>query len=370
MARRAANHRCAFALSRLMNRSLMPLAGLYGAGARLRRKAFQQGWLKSRRLTRPVISVGNLTIGGSGKTPLVAQVAEILLRNGHKPAILTRGYRRERGPDLIALEPKPKRNPDARTAGDEPALLARALPQVPIVICANRFRAGRLAEERFGVDVHILDDGFQHLALERDVDLVTVDVTQDVLHDAVLPAGRLREPVSALARADVIVLTRVEIQDPGPTEKLVKEINSSAPIFRCGTGLRGLIDAGSGDAIEAATYRGRPVCAFCAIGNPLAFFSNLRRWGFNPVAEVAFRDHHVYTTEDVQRMNRAAREKGAGAFLTTEKDLMNLQPQLEFRLPVLACAIRAEISEAEKFEQVLLAGIERKQVRSKDAPRP
>jgi tetraacyldisaccharide 4'-kinase len=352
-----------------MNRSLMPLAGLYSAGARLRRRAFQQGWLKSRRLSRPVISVGNLTVGGSGKTPLVAQVAEILLRHGYNPAILTRGYGRERGADLIAMEPEPERNPDARTTGDEPALLARALPQVPIVICADRFHAGQLAEERFGADVHILDDGFQHFALERDVDLVAIDVTQEVLHGAVLPAGRLREPVSALARADVIVLTRVEIQDPAPIEKKVKEIHASASIFRCATGLHGLVDASSRQKFEPRDYRNRPVCAFCAIGNPSAFFSDLRRWGFNPVAEIAFRDHHACTPQDVLGLNSVAGVKGAVAFLTTEKDLMNLQPQLEFRLPVLACLIRAEISDAEKFEQVLLAGIERKQVGSKAVPR-
>jgi tetraacyldisaccharide 4'-kinase len=369
MARHAAAYRCALALSRLMNRSLMPFAGLYGAGTRLRRRAFQQGWLKSRRLSRPVISVGNLTVGGSGKTPLVALVAEILLRNGHKPAILTRGYGRDHGSDLIALEPQPERAPDARTTGDEPTLLARVLPQVPVIISADRFRAGQLAEKRFGVDVHILDDGFQHFALERDIDLVAIDVTQDVLHDAVLPAGRLREPVSALARADLIVLTRTEIRDPGPIEKQVKVINSRAPVFGCVTGLRGLVDAGSGKTIEAEIYRGRPVCAFCAIGNPAAFFSDLRRWGFNPVAEATFRDHHVYTPEDVQRINRAAIDKGATAFLTTEKDLMNLQVQTVFELPVLACAIQAKISEAEEFEQVLVAGIERKQVGSKVVPR-
>jgi tetraacyldisaccharide 4'-kinase len=351
-----------------MNRSLMPLAGLYGAGARLRRRAFQQGWLKSRRLPRPVISVGNLTIGGSGKTPLVAEVAEILLRHGYKPAILTRGYGRERGADLIALEPARERHPDAGRTGDEPALLARALPQVPIIICADRFRAGQLAEQRFGADVHILDDGFQHFALERDVDLVAIDVTQDVLDGAVLPAGRLREPVPALARADVIVLTRTEIQDPDSTEKQVKAINSRVPVFRCVTGLRGLVDASTRQQIEPGDYRGKPVCAFCGIGNPPAFFADLRRWGFNPVSEIAFRDHHVFTAQDASRLKSVADERGAAALLTTEKDLMNLQPQLEFRLPVLACAIRAEIADAEKFEQVLLAGVERKQLGSKVVP--
>ena len=347
----------------------MPLAGLYGAGARLRRRAFQQGWLKSRRLSRPVISVGNLTVGGSGKTPLVALITEILLRNGCKPAILTRGYRRKRGADLIVLEPQPQRNPDAREIGDEPALLARALPQVPIVICADRHRAGQLAEQRFGADVHILDDGFQHFALARDIDLVAVDVTQGVLDDALLPAGRLREPVSALSRADIIVLTRTEIREPDPTEQQVREINLSAPIFRCTTLLRSLIERGGGQALEAGEYRDKSVCAFCAIGNPFAFFSDLRRWGFDPVAEIAFRDHHAYTKDDLHRLNNAASEEGAAAFLTTEKDVMNLSPEMEFDLPVLACAIQAEISEAEKFEQLLLAGIERKQVGSKVVPR-
>jgi len=340
-----------------MNSSLTPLAGLYGAGARLRRAAYQQGWLKSRRLSRPVISVGNLTLGGSGKTPLVAEVAEILLRNGRKPVILTRGYRREPGADLIALEPGPERNPDARTVGDEPALLGRTLPQVPMVICADRFSAGQLAETRFGVDVHILDDGFQHLALARDIDLVAIDVTQDVLHGAVLPAGRLREPLSALSQADVVVLTRTEIVDPATTAKRVREINPMAPVFYCAMRLRNLVQADSTQAVEPEGYFGKPVCAFCAIGNPTAFFSDLRRWGFNPVAEIPFRDHHVYSPEDIQRLSRIAKEKGAIAFLTTEKDLMNLQVQSAFEVPVLACSIRAEISEPEEFQQVLLAGI-------------
>jgi tetraacyldisaccharide 4'-kinase len=340
-----------------MNRSLTPLAGLYGAGARLRRAAYHHGWLKSRSLSRPVISVGNLTLGGSGKTPLVAAVAEVLLRDGRKPAILTRGYRRESGADLIALEPAPQRSPDPRTVGDEPALLARTLPQVPIVICADRFHAGRLAEARFGADVHILDDGFQHLALSRDVDLVAIDVTQDVLRGAVLPAGRLREPLSSLAQADVVVLTRTEIQDPAATGKQVREFNTRAPIFHCAIHLRNLVQAGSMQAVEPEGYFSRPVCAFCAIGNPSAFFADLRRWGFNPVDQVAFRDHHLYSPEDAQRLNKAAKEKGAEAFLTTEKDLMNLQAPSAFELPVLACAIRAEISEPERFQQVLLAGI-------------
>lgn len=343
----------------------MPLAGLYGAGARLRERAFRKGWLKSRRLPRPVISVGNLTVGGSGKTPLVAEIAEILLRRGRKPAILTRGYKRDGGTDLIVLEPEPQRHPNSRLTGDEPALLARGLPQVPIVICANRYRAGLLAEERFGVDVHILDDGFQHLALERDVDIVAVDATQELRKEALLPAGRLREPVSALARADMIVLTRVEIQDPAPTEMRIRNLNHRVPIFRCETGFRSLIEMSTQKIPVPEKYRGKPVCAFCGIGNASAFFSDLRKWGFNPVSETAFRDHHVYSERDINQLNETAVNQGAVAFLTTEKDLMNLPAKPTFGFPVLACAIRAEISDAERFEQVLLAGLTRKQLGSK-----
>lgn len=343
----------------------MPLAGLYGAGARLRARAFRRGWFKSRQLSRPVISVGNLTVGGSGKTPLVIEVARILLRHGHKPAILTRGYRRKRGAEIIVLEPKPHRSPDGRIAGDEPALLARALPQVPIMICADRYRAGQLAEEWLDADVHILDDGFQHLALKRDVDIVAVDVSQELWREALLPAGRLREPVSALARADMIVLTRVEIKGPAAAGKLVSGINPTAPIFRCATGLRGLIELGRKEMTEPEDFLGKPVCAFCGIGNASAFFLDLRRWRFNPVSETAFRDHHVYSEEDIKQLNETAVNYGAAAFLTTEKDVMNLPPKAAFDLPVLACAIQAEISDAERFEQVLLAGSARKQLGSK-----
>jgi tetraacyldisaccharide 4'-kinase len=340
-----------------MNRFLTPLAEVYALGASLREHAFRRGWLKSRRLSRPVISVGNLTVGGSGKTPLVGWIAEMMLRRGYKPAILTRGYGRKRGPDLVVLEPQAQRNTDARTVGDEPAWLARALPQVPIVISANRHRAGMLAEERFGVDLHILDDGFQHFALARDVDVVAVDVTQEFSDRALLPAGRLREPCSALRRADLILLTRVELQNPDAIEEQIRSINPRAQVFRCSTVLRGLIDAGNGKLQPPADYHGRPLCAFCGIGNPRAFFADLRRWGFTLSAEITFRDHHVYGPEDMKRLLNVAQSAGAVAFLTTEKDVMNLSAQWKTELPVLVCAIRPEISDAKGFEEALLAGV-------------
>lgn len=340
-----------------MNRFLTPLAEAYGWGTLLREYTFRRGWLESRRLAHPVISVGNLTTGGTGKTPLVVWIAEALLRHGYKPAILTRGYGRRRGPDILTLEPQPERNADARAVGDEPAWLARALPQVPIVISANRYRAGQLAEERFGVNIHLLDDGFQHFALRRDVDIVTIDVTQELDDRALLPAGRLRERCSALRRADLIVLTRVELRNPEAIERRVRSVNCRAQIFRASTALRGLREA-AGDTLQPpAAYHGQPLCAFCGIGNPDAFFSDLRRWGFTVCAEIALRDHHVYTRDDMQRLLAVARAEGARAILTTEKDIMNLPPQWKSEMPVLACAVWTELPNGTAFEEALLAGV-------------
>jgi tetraacyldisaccharide 4'-kinase len=350
-----------------MNRLLTPLADVYGLGTLLREHAFRRGWLESRRLSRPVISVGNLTVGGTGKTPLVVWIAEALLRHGYKPAILTRGYGRKRGPEPLVLESQPQRNVDARATGDEPALLARALPQVPIVISANRHRAGQLAEERFGVDIHILDDGFQHFALRRNVDVVTIDVTQRLDDRALLPAGRLRESCSALRRADLIVLTRVELCDPEAIEKRVRSINSRAQIFRASTALQGLREAGSSTLQPAAAYQGQPLCAFCGIGNPRAFFSDLSRWGLTVRAEIAFRDHHVYTRSDMRQLQAAARAEGAVAFLTTEKDVTNLPPQWKSELRVVACAIRTDISSPKAFEEALLAAVPPSRLRANAA---
>src|SRR2546428_1442900 len=211
------------------SKMLAPLAAAFGLGVALRGGAYRRGWLKTRRLNRPVVSVGNLTLGGTGKTPLVEFLTKCLLKRGRKPVILTRGYGRRDSGRIIALEPGPGRVADPREVGDEPALLARVLPEAPIIVGADRYQAGRLAEERFDVDVQVLDDGFQHLALARDLDVVVLDTTQQL--SGLLPAGRQREPCSAPARAGLVLLTRVELGDPGPLEEPVERINPRARDF-------------------------------------------------------------------------------------------------------------------------------------------
>ena len=341
-----------------MNRLFAPLAAGFKLGLALRRAAYRQGWFRTRRLNRPVVSIGNLTMGGTGKTPLVRVVAEILLNRGWNPSILTRGYGRGGGADIVAVPPSPGRTVDAREVGDEPAQLAEALEKVPIVICSDRYRAGRLAEDLYNVDIHLLDDGFQHWALTRDVDVVALDVTQEFSDQALLPAGRLREPCSALERADLVVLTRMELGLPGSLEERVRRINTRAPVFHASTKLHGLVDIIEGRVYPAGAFAGEVVSAFCGIGNPRAFFADLKTWGFRVAEEAAFRDHHLYKPKDLHVLANSAKRRGAVAMVTTEKDAMNLPPHLKPKLPIVACVIQTEIHETAALEQALFAHLE------------
>ncbi len=323
-------------------------------GVALRTAGYQRGWFKIHRLARPVVSVGNLTVGGTGKTPLVACVAKILLRHGWNPGILTRGYGRSSKAPMIVVAPGAGRPVDAREIGDEPALLARLLPEVPIVVCADRYHGGQMAEERFHVNAHILDDGFQHLRLARDLDLVALDATETVSDRLLLPAGRQREPLAALRRAQVVVLTRTDSADPQPLEELVRKTHPAAQVFRSRTELLGWMDTRSGEAVPNALIQAQKVAAFCGIGNPQAFFADLRRWGLHLVAEDAFPDHHVYTGGEMERLMADARRKGAAALLTTQKDAVKTSRDWAPELPLLACEIEARIVETESFERTLL----------------
>jgi len=337
-----------------MNSLLAPLASGYGWAAGVRTFTYRRGWLKQLRLNRPVISIGNLSTGGTGKTPLVAHVTRLLVRRGLKPAILTRGYGRRDENSLIAIEPAESRSPEPREIGDEPALLAAALPCVPVVVCANRYRAGRFAEEHFSVDVHLLDDGFQHLRLARDLDIVAVDVTQELSDRQVLPAGRLRERCSALRRADLIVLTRTDLADPAQTIERLEQIHTKASIFHSKTKLTGFTEIATGRSLAPDAFSGSRVFAFCGVGNPCAFFLDLRRWKLDPVAQRTFPDHHVYTEDELTSLLLSARNANASILVTTEKDAVNFPCARKGELNVFACVIEAEIAEADTFEQTVI----------------
>lgn len=336
----------------------MPLAVGFKMGVALRTAAYRRGWFKTRRLSRPVVSVGNLSVGGTGKTPFVAFLADLLVKRGWKPSILTRGYGRRKGANMVPIEPGAARAPDPREVGDEPALLARKFPQVPIVVGADRHRAGRLAEEKFGADVHILDDGFQHLALARDVDIVLLDSTQELSDGALVPAGRLREPCDALERADIVVLTRTELADSRPIENQVRRVNSKADIFHCSTKAVGLLNVAHETTHTLDAVRGEPVDAFCGVGNPGAFFKDLEKWGMNVRGKVAFPDHCVYTAEMLNMLLSSALLGGAEDLVTTEKDAVNLPPLGRLPIPIYACVIQTEMHEADAFGAALIERLE------------
>lgn len=332
----------------------MPLAAGYRMGSALRIAAYRRGWLASRRLNRPVVSVGNLSVGGTGKTPFVAFLADLLVRHGWKPGILTRGYGRRKGPKEIAIEPGAGSPPDPREVGDEPALLARKLPELPIVVSADRYSAGLLAENKFGVEVHILDDGFQHLELARDVDIVLLDCTQAHSNRELLPSGRLREPLEALKRAHLVALSRTELIDPQPMEESVRQANPKASIFRCKTKLKGLLNLSHGALENFGAKQNEPIHAFCGIGNPSAFFDDLERWGFAVASRSAFPDHHVYRAQEITHLITLARQSGAKTLITTEKDAVNLSRLEITDIRILACVVQTEVCEQKDFEEELL----------------
>jgi tetraacyldisaccharide 4'-kinase len=332
--------------------ALSLLGRLYGMGAAARARAYQGGWLPTRKLPRPVVSIGNLTAGGTGKTPLVRWTVDRLIQHGLRPAVLIRGYRRERGPDAIVIPPKAGRAPEPHEVGDEAAWLARVFAEVPIGVSAERLRTGELIAANYPVDVFVLDDGFQHLVLARKLDVVALDATRQISDRELLPAGLQREPCAALARAGILVMTRTELADPTALESKVRAFNSRAPLVRTRTRLDHLVLTG-GASVAPDEFIGKPVHAFCGIGNPDAFFRDLRLWGFDVLRESVFPDHHVY-----QNLN-FARSGSVEALVTTEKDLMNLEG-LDLGgigTPIFACATQLEVADASVFDQTLLGSL-------------
>jgi tetraacyldisaccharide 4'-kinase len=302
------------------------LSHLYATAARRRRRAAARRPDTRRRLARPVISVGNLAVGGSGKTPLVRAIVDELLQAGERPAVLSRGYARTDPADgAVVVSDGFRLCADLPRAGDEPLMIARAHPSAIVVVAADRYLAGRLAELRCGATVHVLDDGFQHLGLWRDVDLVLLG-EDDLAWPLTFPSGRLREPLDALAAADAVVWTGSSLQPGEVSERLAVD-----RVYRM---------ARSGGALEAGPFGtdvpepGTRVLALAGIARPDAFVDGLGELGLEVVAREIFRDHHPFDRADLARIERARQAHGAAAVVTTEKDAVRLLPHrpLPFRL--------------------------------------
>ena len=306
-----------------------PLATIYGGIVGARNALYDHGVFRARRLQGPVVSVGNLSTGGSGKTPFVMLLGDLLKERGVKFDVLSRGYgRKSRGVRLVDPAGLPQQ------FGDEPLLIARKL-QVPVIVGEDRYAAGHYAEERFGSQLHLLDDGFQHRGLARDFDIVLV--TPQDAGDRLLPAGRLREPLQSLQRADAAVLSSGAAAEAFPLAgKLVWRVK------------RGILPK---------NVPPRPV-VFCGIARPQNFVLQLRTANIEPVAEAFYRDHHAYEEKDIRELLELKRRSDAGGFVTTEKDAVNLGSYLSALDPLCVVPVRMELVDAANALDTILRKIE------------
>ncbi len=290
---------------------LFPLALFYWGLTLWREIFYRVGFFVTHRLPVPVVSVGNITLGGTGKTPTVISIAETALSMGKRPAIVSRGYGRTTTGTVIVSDGKGTLVP-WEEAGDEPLLMAKRLPTVPVVVDEQRFRGGMVAVEQFGVDMIILDDAFQHRAVERNLDVVLINSRERAENYRMLPYGRLREPTWSVRRADIVVLTKTDGESTVPAVHR-KIARHARKIMKSSLRPR-----------ETENLKGRKVVAFCGIGDPDSFRPTLRQLGADIVAFQKFRDHHIYDESDMNDLKKLLEKRNGDTLVTTEKDWVKL----------------------------------------------
>jgi len=303
-----------------------PFSAIFGVGVAARNALYDRRVFRVRSLSRPVVSVGNLSLGGSGKTPFVITLGKLLANRGIAVDVLSRGY----GRSAVHLS---RVDPDGTPEqfGDEPLLIARELG-APVFVGAARYKAGLLAEKECESQVHLLDDGFQHRQLHRDFDIVLLPAAD--LTGTLLPLGRLREPVSSLRRADVVAAESQDLSSTAPVWKIRRELT---------------VDVSA-----------QPVTAFCAIARPSQFFKQLRELNVSVTDTASFPDHHRYTASDVHRLLRLKVSAGASAFVTTEKDVINLGSFADRLQPLHVARLKIVLENPEPAISTLLTTLERR----------
>lgn len=325
---------------------LRAAARLYGRGADLRRELRRRRPL---RLDRPVVSVGNLAVGGRNKTPVVAAIARMLHGWGERPAVLSRGYRRESpSRHVVVVRDADHMRASLAESGDEPFMLARELPGCCVLVHPRRYRAGLVAEQDLHCTVHVLDDGFQHVQLAREANLVLVTL-DDVLHGEVLPAGRLREPVHALEHADALLA----VDTTASRLRMALGRTPDVPIFEVRRHL-GPVRPLSGTT-DFSRLHDEPVLLVTAVAEPDRVAADLRQGGWRLADVMRYRDHHRYHADDATQIAARARGAGATAVLTTAKDAVKLERHLPLDLPVAVVPLDVVVEPADEFAAWLRA---------------
>ena len=338
------------------------LARLYQTIIRARNSFYDSGVFASHSLGAFTVSIGNITVGGTGKTPLVARVAEILAGNGERVCILTRGYGRENPRKRILVSDGETIFADVKTAGDEPFELARKLAGNAVIVAdANRAAAGAFAREKFGITAFVLDDAFQHRRVRRGLDIVLIDATNPFGSGKTLPSGILREPLENLKRADAIVITRANLtENIAGLKSQIAKYNPRCLIFVSANKFARLTELESFHAGTKASAAGSKqpttgkVLAFCALGNPNNFFEQLRREKFSVAAEQKFPDHHFYAQSDIAKLVEKAGRNGAAMLVTTAKDAVKLR-NLKFALPCFVAETDLVFDGGDEFKDWILA---------------
>lgn len=334
--------------------ALAPLLRLlsfpYAAAVGLRNHLYDRGILAAERLPVPVISVGNLTVGGTGKTPTVILLANLLRDRGRRPAVLSRGYGGKAPGPVNVVSDGQRLLLGWPETGDEPVLIARSVPGVPVLAGPQRGLTGRAALERFGADCLILDDALQHRALHRDLEIVLLDAARPLGNGFLLPRGPLRESPAALKRADLLIRTGGDQTAPPPLPA-----GTALPSFRGVHRPQCLVAAGTGRTLPLDRLRGTKVAAFAGLGRPEAFHRSLKSLGADLVAFRVFADHHPYSAADAEALGRFARESGAALIVTTEKDAVRLAAFPAFLAELLLLRVGMEISPAASFQELIFS---------------
>jgi tetraacyldisaccharide 4'-kinase len=331
---------------------LVVISWVYGVGVWIRVTLYQRGFFTTRRFPCRVLSVGNITLGGTGKTPLVAVLARELLKQGMHVGILSRGYKglKEKRGGVLSDGTKIYLTP--AEAGDEPYMLAQMLSGVPVMVGKKRYEMGIHAYERFGIDVLILDDGFQHLRIKRDVDIALIDAQRGFGNGRLFPRGPLREPLRCLRRASMLILTKAEPSQPlDAIEGVLRHYAPTTPLYHSRYRPIALVEGDGGRVWPPQFIQGKKILVFAGIADPNYFVYLLQRLGAEVVHEVHFPDHHQYTSEDM-RIIGAYRDE-VDVFVTTEKDYVKLHEIPLGDLPIFVLTVEQEISEKEFYQSML-----------------
>lgn len=304
---------------------LIPLASLYGLAMKSRASLYARGLLRQHTLPCRVISIGNLTVGGTGKTPVVIALASALRDRGRRVGVVSRGYKRSGADAIVEVSDGRSVLGDPGETGDEPLLIAQRCPGVPVVVGADRPAAGQRLIDRYRIDTLIMDDGYQHMALRRDTDILVLDGSVPFGNGHLLPRGRLREPLSAIVRATAVLVTRAS--QGGRLDELkaaVRAVAPEAPIWVTDFAPSAVVQVGGSSTMEPSALKGERVLAVSGIGNPASFRTLLEAAGVVVADYCVFPDHHAYSREDVLEVRQAAERAGAGRIVTTEKDAVKL----------------------------------------------